>query len=232
VFWRDLVLFWDALEAQELEQPISVLLIRQTCKRIFKGRSNWICSFPINTVMSLRWLWRTTDDHEEGAEIHHGRVIRKRYSGRWNPRPDDYMAVRCLCGNQLIWWLRLWPIIWPESYQMLTKPKSRGQRRSEVLYGLLRSWDHRYHLLQRAGRFTHPIENWPLRWIQMPPSKKICCSFLRLWKKQLEFELSFLDFFCNVKAYLIARERISLFLTSIALMVSHKSRYTFFNIFA
>jgi hypothetical protein len=135
------------------------LFIRQKCKKLYKG--------PIQLDLFI--------PHEYGYEFtvivtnkqttmkkvlgfHHGRGYQEKIFGEMKSQGQmDYIAVRCLCGNQLYLMASILAHNLTRELQMVTRPKSRGttEKRS-ALWAFEELGTIRHHLLQRAGRLTHP----------------------------------------------------------------------------
>jgi hypothetical protein len=96
----------------------------------------------------------------------------------------DYIAVRCLCGNQLYLMASVLAHNLTRELQMLTKPKSRGttEKRS-ALWVFEELGTIRHHLLQRAGRLTQPHGKLTLTMHPNPAVKEDLIQFLDALKK-------------------------------------------------
>jgi len=96
----------------------------------------------------------------------------------------DYIAVRCLCGNQLCLMASILAHNLTRELQMLTKPKSRGttEKRS-ALWAFEELGTIRHHLLQRAGRLTQPHGKLTLTMNPNAAVKQDLIQFLEALKK-------------------------------------------------
>jgi len=135
------------------------LLICQTCRKIYKGPIQLDLFIPqeygyeftvivTNKQMTMKKVLR----------FHHGRGYQEKIFGEMKSQGQmDYMAVRCLCGNQIYLRAYIMAHNLTRELQMVTKPKSRGttEKRS-ALWAFEELGTIRHHLLQRAGRLTRP----------------------------------------------------------------------------
>ena len=135
------------------------LFIRQTCKKIYKGPIQLDLFIPHEYGYEFTVIVTNKQTTmKKVLRFHHGRGYQEKIFGEMKSQGQmDYMAVRCLCGNQLYLMASILAHNLTRELQMLTKPKSRGttEKRS-ALWAFEELGTIRHHLLQRAGRLTHP----------------------------------------------------------------------------
>jgi len=133
-----MVLFETHWKPKSWNDRYRFLFIRQKCKKIFKG--------PIQLDLFI--------PHEYGYEFtvivtnkqttmrkvlafHHGRGYQEKIFGEMKSQGQmDYIAVRCLCGNQLYLMASILAHNLTRELQMATKPKQRDHGETKCFMGL------------------------------------------------------------------------------------------------
>ena len=162
------------------------LFIRQTCKKIYKGPIQLDLFIPHEYGYEFTVIVTNKQTTmKKVLRFHHGRGYQEKIFGEMKSQGQmDYIAVRCLCGNQLYLMASVLAHNLTRELQMLTKPKSRGttEKRS-ALWAFEELETIRHHLLQRAGRLTQPHGKLTLTMHPNAAVKEDLIQFLEAFKK-------------------------------------------------
>ncbi|MGZ3606272.1 MAG: IS1380 family transposase, partial [Thermodesulfobacteriota bacterium] len=162
------------------------LFIRQKCKKINKEPIQLDLFIPHEYGYEFTVIVTNKQTSmKKVLKFHHGRGYQEKLFGEMKSQGQmDYIAVRCLCGNQLYLMASILAHNLTRELQMVTKPKSRGTtEKRAALWAFEALGTIRHHLLQRAGRLTEPHGKLTLTMHPNPAVKEDLLQFLEALKE-------------------------------------------------